>query len=190
MSIFCSQKPTNKGVKSHSQTFAGFGPYIVVRVLPNNNYVVRKIGTHRTQTLHRMRIRPFQPRTPLQDIQSTVPKDWRPDPDVEIKPNEDLYAKAWETDFGTPIFDQDNEETNPQHQPEVTVDETQTAENSGDIFTDHMTKNRLENDNQPLQNNDQEPAENNREILGNEDKNVPENPEIRENLGDTMTKMS
>ena len=38
-------------------------PYIIVRVLPSTNYVVRgRIGTHRTQTLHRMRIRPFQPR--------------------------------------------------------------------------------------------------------------------------------
>ena len=47
------------------------------RVLPNNNYVVRKIGTHRTQTLHRMRIRPFQPRTFHYKTFSHLPKDWR-----------------------------------------------------------------------------------------------------------------
>ena len=104
-------KANQQGNKIPFTDFRWIGPYIVVRVLPNNNYVVRKIGTHRTQTLHRMRIRPFQPRSPLQDIQST-PKDWRPDPDVAIT-NEDLYAKAWETDFGTPIFDQDNEGNKP-----------------------------------------------------------------------------
>ena len=63
-------KADHQGTKIPFTEFRWVGPYIIARVLPNNNYVVRKIGTHRTQTLHRMRIRPFQPRTPLQDIQS------------------------------------------------------------------------------------------------------------------------
>ena len=61
-------KADHQGTKIPFTEFRWVGPYIVARVLPNNNYVVRKIGTHRTQTLHRMRIRPFQPRTPLHDI--------------------------------------------------------------------------------------------------------------------------
>ena len=75
-------------------------------------------------------------------------------------------------------------ETNPQQQPEVTVDETQTAENSGHIPGLHDKK-FLENDDQPPENNDAESADQNGEILGNEDKNVPENPGNREILGDT-----
>ena len=30
------------------------GPYLIEKVLPNNNYLVRKIGTNKTQLLHRM----------------------------------------------------------------------------------------------------------------------------------------
>ena len=37
------------------------GPYIFENVLPNNNYLVRKIGTNKTQVLHRMRMRQFTP---------------------------------------------------------------------------------------------------------------------------------
>ena len=59
-------KAKQQGNKIPFSDFRSVGSYIVVRVLPNSNYVVRKIGTLRTKTLHRMRIRPFQTRTPLQ----------------------------------------------------------------------------------------------------------------------------
>ena len=48
--------------------FRWMGPYIIEKVLPNNNYLVRKIGTDKTQVLRRMRMRQFTPRQPPADI--------------------------------------------------------------------------------------------------------------------------
>ena len=52
--------------KAHSQStklpfrdYLWTGPYIVVKTLPNNNYLIRKLQTNLTQILHRIRLRPF-----------------------------------------------------------------------------------------------------------------------------------
>ena len=138
-----------------------------------------------------MRLRPFQPRTPLQDIQS-FPKDWRPDPDILIT-NEDLYARSWETDFGTPIFDADKENPTPQHEPEVIVDQTPNADDSSHT-PGMIPKERLENDDViPTNENDEEntqltadneceQTEYNEEHLRNDDQNIPQIPENSENI--------
>ena len=121
-------KANNQGSKIPFTEFRWVGPYIIERVLPNNNYVIRTVGTHKTQTLHRMRIRPFQPREPLTDIQTT-PKYRRPDPEVETT-HEDLYARAWETDFGTPIFDEGKEKPAQRNQSEVKVGQREDRDHS------------------------------------------------------------
>ena len=72
--------------------FLGIGPYIVEKVLPNNKYVARKIGTNKTQKVHRMRLRQFKPRQPIPYI-PTTPPEWQPDPEV-INKHDDLYARA------------------------------------------------------------------------------------------------
>ena len=36
-------------------------PYNIEKVLPNNSYLLRKIGTNKTQVLHRMRMGQFTP---------------------------------------------------------------------------------------------------------------------------------
>ena len=79
------------------------GPYIVEKVLPNNNYLVRKIGTHKTQVLHRMRLRQFTPRQPPADIRVN-PYEYKPNPEVSIN-HDDLNARAWEHHYEQPIFD-------------------------------------------------------------------------------------
>ena len=111
--------------------------------------MVRKIGTNRTQILHRMRLRQFTPRQPIPDIPVT-PRDWQPDPEVTIK-HDDLYARAWECEYDTPIFDSERDNLVPFNSPEVTMrlgetaDETRSIpgtaqEDSSDIFphTDEM----------------------------------------------------
>ena len=55
-------KADHQGIKIPFTDFRWIVPYIVVKVLPNNNYVVRKIGNNKTQILHRMRLRQFIPR--------------------------------------------------------------------------------------------------------------------------------
>ena len=60
-------KADHQGSKIPFTDFWWFGPYIIEKVLPNNNYVVRKIGTNKTQILHRMRLLQFTPRQPIPD---------------------------------------------------------------------------------------------------------------------------
>ena len=47
----------HQGRKISFTEYRWIGPYVIEKVLPNNNYLVRKIGTNKTQVLHRMRMR-------------------------------------------------------------------------------------------------------------------------------------
>ena len=44
-------------------------PFKEIKVLTNFNYIIRKVGTFRTQCVHRMRLRPFTPNAPIPDIE-------------------------------------------------------------------------------------------------------------------------
>ena len=112
-------KADHQGSKIPFTDFRWIGPYIIEKVLPNNNYVVRKIGTNKTQILHRMRIRQFTPRQPIPDTPVT-PREWQPDPEVIIK-HDDLYARAWECEYDKPIFDSDSDNAVSPNSTEVTV---------------------------------------------------------------------
>ena len=90
-------KTDHQGSKILITEFRWMGPYIVEKVLPNNNYLVRKIGTDKTQVLHRMRMRQFTPRQPPADIR-VKPNEYKPDPEVSIN-HDDLYARAWEQHY-------------------------------------------------------------------------------------------
>ena len=66
-----------------------------------------------------MRLRLFTPRQPIPDVQTTS-HEWKPDPEVIIK-HDDLYARAWESEYETPIFDNGQHEPDRDNSPEVTV---------------------------------------------------------------------
>ena len=104
--------------------FRCIGPYIIEKVLPNNNYLVRKIGTNKTQILHQMRLRQFTPRQPPSDIPISQPQ-WQPDPEVIIT-QDDLYARAWECEYDEPIFDSDYNNLAAPSPPEITIRSEQT----------------------------------------------------------------
>ena len=87
-------KADHQGSKIPFTEFRWIGPYIVEKVLPNNNYLLRKIGTNKTQGLHRMRMCQFTPRQPPADI-SIKPQDYKSDPEVSLH-HDDIYARAWE----------------------------------------------------------------------------------------------
>ena len=55
-------KADHQGSNISFTDFRWIGPYIVEKALPNNNYLVRKLGTNKTQVPHRMRLRLFTPR--------------------------------------------------------------------------------------------------------------------------------
>ena len=84
-------KADHQGSKVPFTDFRWIGPYIIEKVLSNNNYLVRKIGTNITQILHLMRLRQVTPRQPLSDIPVTQ-RQWQPDPEVVIT-HDDLYAR-------------------------------------------------------------------------------------------------
>ena len=76
-------KAYHQGSKIPFTKFRWIGPYIIEKVLPNNNYLVQKIGTNKTQVLHRMRTRQFTPRQPPADIRVNA-HEYQPDPEVSI----------------------------------------------------------------------------------------------------------
>ena len=78
------------------------GPYIVVKVLSNNNYVVRRTGTRYTRTLHRIRLRLYAPNRRIPDV-TVRGEDYIPEPEVKTTHN-DWNAQAWETEFGEGLF--------------------------------------------------------------------------------------
>ena len=68
--LILQPKADHQGSKIPFTDFRWIGPYIIEKVLPNNNYLVRKIGTNKTQILHRMRLRQFTPANRHQTYQS------------------------------------------------------------------------------------------------------------------------
>ena len=95
-------KADNQGSKIPFTEFRWTGPYIIEKVLPNYNYLVRKIGTNKTQVLHRMRMRQFIPRQAPADIPAK-PQEYKSDPEMSLN-HDDLYATAWEYVYEQPIF--------------------------------------------------------------------------------------
>ena len=112
-------KADQQGSKIPFIDFRWIGPYIIEKVLPNNNYLVYKIGTKKTQILHRTRLHQFTSRQPIPDTPVT-PRDWQPDPQVIIK-QDDLYARARECEYDKPIFDSDRDNMVIPNSPEVSV---------------------------------------------------------------------
>ena len=112
-------KADHQGSKIPFTEFRWVGPYIFEKVLPNNNYLVRKIGTNKTQVLHRMRMRQFTPRQPPAYI-PVKPQEYKSDPEVSLN-HDDLHARAWECDYEQPIFDAENDNKAPPNQREIPV---------------------------------------------------------------------
>ena len=104
-------------------------------MLSNNNYLVRKVGTNKTQVSHRMRMRQLTPRQPPADIRIT-PQEWKPDPEVRLK-QDDLYARAWECDYVQPIFDAENKNATPNAHESPVKSDFSNEEMSNTPGTEH-----------------------------------------------------
>ena len=112
-------KADHQSIKIPFTEFHWIGPYIIEKVLPNKNYLIRKIGTNKTQVLHRMRMRQFPPRQPPTDT-PVKPQEYKSDPEVSLN-HDDLYARAWEYDFEQPIFDAENDNAAPPNLQEISL---------------------------------------------------------------------
>ena len=103
-------------------------PYIVVKVLSNTNYVVRRTGTRYTQTLHKIRLRLYEHSVPGVTVKV---EDQLPDPEVKTT-HDDWYAQALETEFGEVLFGTSTENDNE----EATITEIQSEDGA---TTEHET---------------------------------------------------
>ena len=147
-------KADNQGSKIPFRDYRWVGPFVVQKVLPNENYIVRRINTNKTQILHRIRLKKFLPNQPLED--NFQEQQLQPDEEIVI-PQDDLYVITWETDFGEQLVTRGNE-TIPTSMPNgerPNAAETNTnnvAENEADYiitsdetnYADHAARNRNE----------------------------------------------
>ena len=95
-------KANHQGSKVPFYDFRWIGPYLVEKVLPNNKYIVRKLNTNKTQILHRIRLRKYNPEKPPEDNYQEA--RWQVDDNIGV-PQDDLYTIAWEAEFGGHLFD-------------------------------------------------------------------------------------
>ena len=96
----------HQGSKIPFRDFCWVGPFIIQKILPNENYTVRPLNTNKTQILHRLRLKKFVPNQPLADNF----REERLQQDEEIViPQDDFYTKTWETNFGEQLATRGNE---------------------------------------------------------------------------------
>ena len=117
-------KADNQSTKFAFQECIWSRPYIVIKVLSNNKYTIRKIGTRHTQTLHRIRMRPYVPEQRVLDVTVRV-NEYLPDPDVKVSHNE-WYAVSCEMDFGKQVDEHETPESAENYQQGVTQEVTNT----------------------------------------------------------------
>ena len=99
-------KADNQGSKIPFRDYRWVGPFVVQKVLPNENYIVQRINTNKTQILHWIRLKKFVPNQPLEDNF----REQRLQPDEEIIiPQDDLYVITWETDFGGQLITREHD---------------------------------------------------------------------------------
>ena len=60
-------KADSQASKIPFREYRWIGPFVVQTVLSNDNYIVRRLNTNETQTLHRIRLNKFVPNAPLED---------------------------------------------------------------------------------------------------------------------------
>ena len=138
----------HQGSKNPFREYRWTGAYIVEMVLPNENYIVRKLNSNKTQILHRMILCKYEPNTVLQDI---GPGGNLQPADEIIIPQEDLYVITRETNFGefpysteevtipTRVYDSDTsyglvDDTSPPGKTFTDVDFRSTEPHGNDDF--------------------------------------------------------
>ena len=124
-------KADNQSMKFAYKDCIWTGPYIIIKVLSNNNYVVRRTGTRYTQTLHRICLKLYAPNQRVPDV-TVRREDYLPDPEVKTTHN-DWYAQAWETEFGEVMFGNTTENA----ADEATVTEIADTTGNGEIIAEN-----------------------------------------------------
>ena len=61
-------KYDSQGCEEEFKTFHWKGPFKVMKILSDNNYIIRKVGTFKTQCVHRIRLKTFKPEFPVKEV--------------------------------------------------------------------------------------------------------------------------
>ena len=117
-------KADNQGSKIPFREYRWIGPYRIEKVLPNDNYIVRRLNTNKTQILHRIRLKKFVPNTSLED--KDAKEKLQPDDEIII-PQDDLYTISWEADFDYHVFEPRRDDN--------TDEESQTPDSDAGVTT-------------------------------------------------------
>ena len=121
----------HQGSKNPFREYQWTGTYIVEMVLPNENYIVRKLNSNKTQILHRMILCKYEPNTVLQDI---GPEGNLQPADEIIIPQDDLYVITRETNFDTDTSNGLVDDTSPPGKTFTDVDFRSTEPHENDDF--------------------------------------------------------
>ena len=95
-------KADNQASKIPFKEYRWIGPFVIQKVLSNDNYIVRRLNTNKTQILHRIRLKKFVLNAPLEDKYDG--EKLQPDNEIVI-PQDDLYTISWEVDFEYDLFE-------------------------------------------------------------------------------------
>ena len=88
----------HQGSKILFREYRWTGPYIVEKSYRTKiTYIVRKLNSNKTRSLHRIRLRKYEQNTVLPDIRPEG--NWQSDDEIMI-PQDDLYLITWENNFG------------------------------------------------------------------------------------------
>ena len=141
-------KYDSQRIKEEFKTFHWKGPYKVMKVLSDNNYIIRKVGTHQNQCVHRMRLRLFKPEFPIDDI--NVSENLYPDTemvedtdifDSNIPANDEVDQNENDNLDQDLVEEEPSEEIVPQvqerHSPHAIPPETTTRIDYQQVETDH-----------------------------------------------------
>ena len=95
-------KADSQASKIPFKEYRWIGPFVIQKVLSNDNYIVRRLNTNKTQILHRIILKKFVPNAPLEDKYDG--EKLQPDNEIVI-PQDDLYTISWEVDFEYDLFE-------------------------------------------------------------------------------------
>ena len=98
-------KADSQASKIPFKEYRWIGPFVVQTVLSNDNYIVRRLNTNKTQVLYRNRLKKFVPNAPLEDKYDG--EKVQPDNEIVI-PQDDLYTISWEVEFKYEFFEPKN----------------------------------------------------------------------------------
>ena len=91
----------HQGSKIPFRDYRWVGPFIVQKVLPNEDYIVKWLNTNKTQMFHLICLKKFVPNQPLED--SFREERLRQDDEIIILQC-DLYIISWERNFGEQLL--------------------------------------------------------------------------------------